>query len=416
MASEDASSRSFQVGQVIERDHSSTGNFGSWFSDRSILQLRIIIPREQSDSDEEERRRMSSNPHGVQITGDTSGNEDQVNEESDAMNDYVVKCDKETGTDGQEHTSDDVLNQQPSQVSTDMQSTLSPGVNSVNDGLSDSKCVKATMESILNLLEDIPVTTHGHSAHPASTSEASCSLQREGDSSPLAVCSEKQSHDSSLPLSSPATDSNNNDLFDLNTVCEANRKLYEEKERNRYLNYLRCPPRLIPLDGPMQTKLSESDSESDIESNTSIEEEPMTPGPPEAESSHFTFSREEEVTGYNKQDSDLDEQQNAQSIHSESSESEYSENEFEVDCILKKKVYRPTGQVYYYVKWKGYDVTESTWEPENNLIRCRESIELFEKLDKKRRRRARHRSKRNEKLATKKKHLSSRRTQASTIP
>ena len=44
------------------------------------------------------------------------------------------------------------------------------------------------------------------------------------------------------------------------------------------------------------------------------------------------------------------------------------ETEFEVERILNQ-----VGQKYL-VKWKGYDDTESTWEPLRNLANCRELL------------------------------------------
>jgi len=58
---------------------------------------------------------------------------------------------------------------------------------------------------------------------------------------------------------------------------------------------------------------------------------------------------------------------------------EYDEKhsvEYEVERILDRKY--EDGENYYLVKWKGYDSSESTWEPIKNLIHSREIIKQFE--------------------------------------
>src|SRR3981081_2450727 len=41
------------------------------------------------------------------------------------------------------------------------------------------------------------------------------------------------------------------------------------------------------------------------------------------------------------------------------------EEGYEIDYIIKHE--ERDGQMYYYIKWKGYDIDESTWEPEENI-------------------------------------------------
>src|SRR4051812_18279645 len=41
------------------------------------------------------------------------------------------------------------------------------------------------------------------------------------------------------------------------------------------------------------------------------------------------------------------------------------ENEYEVEEILKKRTYH--GKTQYLVKWHGYNIEDSTWEPLSNL-------------------------------------------------
>ena len=54
-----------------------------------------------------------------------------------------------------------------------------------------------------------------------------------------------------------------------------------------------------------------------------------------------------------------------------------SEQEYEVEEVLEKKRY---GRHWRYrIKWKGYPVDESTWEPIKNLENCAEKLREFEK-------------------------------------
>lgn len=56
---------------------------------------------------------------------------------------------------------------------------------------------------------------------------------------------------------------------------------------------------------------------------------------------------------------------------------------FVVDKLLDKKVHK--GKVQFLVKWKGYDDSENSWEPIENLSTCQEAIDEFnESLKKKR--------------------------------
>ena len=50
------------------------------------------------------------------------------------------------------------------------------------------------------------------------------------------------------------------------------------------------------------------------------------------------------------------------------------DNEYEVEAILKDRIFR--GKKQYFVKWAHYD--ETTWEFEKNLTNCKELIEQYE--------------------------------------
>ena len=41
------------------------------------------------------------------------------------------------------------------------------------------------------------------------------------------------------------------------------------------------------------------------------------------------------------------------------------DEEYEVEEIIEKKIKK--GEISYKVKWKGYPLSESTWEPAKNL-------------------------------------------------
>ena len=51
------------------------------------------------------------------------------------------------------------------------------------------------------------------------------------------------------------------------------------------------------------------------------------------------------------------------------------EEEYEVDCILDSRVHRR--QLQYLVHWKGYPVSERTWETRKNLKHAKEEIDKF---------------------------------------
>lgn len=59
-----------------------------------------------------------------------------------------------------------------------------------------------------------------------------------------------------------------------------------------------------------------------------------------------------------------------------SNEEDREEEEYEVEKIIGKKINK--GNLYYRVKWKNYPISESTWEPMENLTNARKSIVDYE--------------------------------------
>ena len=54
-----------------------------------------------------------------------------------------------------------------------------------------------------------------------------------------------------------------------------------------------------------------------------------------------------------------------------------AEAEYEVESVVSKRD-TEEGKVEYLVKWKGYDVSDNTWEPVENLESSQELIDEFE--------------------------------------
>ena len=58
-----------------------------------------------------------------------------------------------------------------------------------------------------------------------------------------------------------------------------------------------------------------------------------------------------------------------------------SDEEYEVEKVLEKRV-KKGGQVEYLVKWKNYDdPDDNTWEPADNLKEAKNVIDKFEKVN-----------------------------------
>ena len=56
------------------------------------------------------------------------------------------------------------------------------------------------------------------------------------------------------------------------------------------------------------------------------------------------------------------------------------QGEYQVERILNKRI-NACGATEYQIKWQGYPLEESTWEPIGNLGNCRHLIDQFEKLE-----------------------------------
>lgn len=57
--------------------------------------------------------------------------------------------------------------------------------------------------------------------------------------------------------------------------------------------------------------------------------------------------------------------------------SHQKEKEYEVDKILDKNI--RDGIVVYRIQWKGFPSSEATWEPIDNLQKCKDIVIEFEK-------------------------------------
>jgi hypothetical protein len=65
----------------------------------------------------------------------------------------------------------------------------------------------------------------------------------------------------------------------------------------------------------------------------------------------------------------------------EDGESDNSEEEYEVESIIDKKIVR--GKTFYKVKWEGFDDTHNTWEPVEHLLNSSVYVEEYESKQRK---------------------------------
>ena len=54
-----------------------------------------------------------------------------------------------------------------------------------------------------------------------------------------------------------------------------------------------------------------------------------------------------------------------------------SHDEFEIDQILTHSFDKKKKAYSYFVKWKGYEIEDSTWEPEDNLEHCKAVLKKY---------------------------------------
>jgi len=53
------------------------------------------------------------------------------------------------------------------------------------------------------------------------------------------------------------------------------------------------------------------------------------------------------------------------------------DEEYQVKNILKQRMI--SGKTHYLIKWKGYNTSENTWKPKENLLNCAKTLQQFER-------------------------------------
>lgn len=213
----------------------------------------------------------------------------------------------------------------------------SRGPSDTSNSSAEFECIKTTLKSILSLIDSAPVTTCGCVQPPA-------------DDPGGFTCKSDVMYSPESPLPSPSpspsTCNSNNDLLELEPAKKSTQETCFD-----YSN----------LD-----EIESVDSECECESYAPVEGEE---GDTNSSPPHLVV------------DDEKNDQENPPVEFDE------SQNEYEVECILNKKIDKESGHTFYLVKWKGYDLTECTWEPIENLSKCQESIATFEKEKKQQKRR-----------------------------
>ena len=86
---------------------------------------------------------------------------------------------------------------------------------------------------------------------------------------------------------------------------------------------------------------------------------------------------EEVMEGDDEDDVQVDAEEKPRKKKKKGKKKKKAEAEFEVESVVSKRD-TEEGKVEYLVKWKGYDVSDNTWEPVENLESSQELVNEFE--------------------------------------
>merc|ERR1712038_1317547 len=86
---------------------------------------------------------------------------------------------------------------------------------------------------------------------------------------------------------------------------------------------------------------------------------------------------EEEMEGDDEDDIQVDAEEKPRKKKKKGKNKKKAEAEYEVESVVSKRE-TEEGKVEYLVKWKGYDASDNTWEPVENLESSQELIDEFE--------------------------------------
>ena len=86
---------------------------------------------------------------------------------------------------------------------------------------------------------------------------------------------------------------------------------------------------------------------------------------------------EEVMEGDDEDDVQVDAEEKPRKKKKKGKKKKKAEAEYEVESVVSKRE-TEEGKVEYLVKWKGYDASDNTWEPVENLESSQELIDEFE--------------------------------------
>ena len=86
---------------------------------------------------------------------------------------------------------------------------------------------------------------------------------------------------------------------------------------------------------------------------------------------------EEVMEGDDEDDVQVDAEEKPRKKKKKGKKKKKAEAEYEVESVVSKRD-TEEGKVEYLVKWKGYDASDNTWEPVENLESSQELIDEFE--------------------------------------